>query len=156
MNGDGDMIRELQGPPGPPVDLYSALVAKRNPTGNLARLLDIGLDQFFGSANDLVVPSEGGWRIDRSGAKFIPGARIGCFGQGGNLPGESVTHVNIFAQPGASGFLVKALSGKAQSLTPIDPAMSLPDRRLLRAGAPGVAAPAATAGMYRWPPSGRG
>ena len=147
MNGDGDMIRELQGPPGPPVDRYSALVANCNPTGHLARLLDIGLDQFFGSANDLVVPSEGGWRIDRSGSKFIPGARIGCFGQGGNLPGESVTHVNIFAQPGASGFLVKALSSKAQSLTPIDPALSLPDRRLLRAGAAGVAAPVVTAGM---------
>ena len=65
-------------------------------------MLDIGLDQFFGSANDLVVPSEGGWRIDRSGSTFIPGARIGCFGQGGNLPGESVTHVNIFAQPGTT------------------------------------------------------
>jgi CHAT domain-containing protein len=147
MNGDGEVIRELQGPPGPPADRYSALVANCNPTGSLARLLDIGLDQFFGSANDLVVPSEGGWRIDRSGSKFIPGARIGCFGQGGNLPGESVTHVNIFAQAGASAFLVKALDGKAQPLTPIDPAASLPDRRLLRAGAPGVAAPTVTPGM---------
>ena len=147
MNGDGDMIRELQGPPGPPADGYSALVANCNPTGQLARLLDIGLDQFFGSANDLVVPSEGGWRIDRSGSKFIPGARIGCFGQGGNLPGESVTHVNIFAQPGASAFLARALQGKAQPLAPIDPALTLPDRRLVRAGAPGVAAPAITPGM---------
>jgi CHAT domain-containing protein len=94
-----------------------------------------------------VVPSEGGWRIDRSGSTFIPGVRIGCYGQGGNLPGESVTHVNIFAQPGASAFLVKALDGKPQPLTPIDPATSLPDRRLLRAGAAGVAAPAVTPGM---------
>jgi CHAT domain-containing protein len=147
MNGDGDMIQELQQPPGPPPDRYSALVANCNPTGKLARLLDIGLDQFFGSANDLVVPSEGGWRIDRSGSKFIPGARIGCFGQGGNLPGESVTHVNIFAQPGAPPFLLKALAGTAQPLTPMDPAVSLPDRRLLRAGAAGVAAPMVTPGM---------
>ena len=34
----------------------------------LLRLLDTGVDQFFGSANDLVVPSEGGWRIDQPGA----------------------------------------------------------------------------------------
>ena len=147
MNGEGEMIRTLQGPPGPPPDSYSALVANCNPTGKLARLLDIGLDQFFGSANDLVVPSEGGWRIDRSGSSFIPGARIGCFGQGGNLAGDSVTHVSIFEQPAATPFLVQALEGKTQPLTPIDPAVSLPDRRLLRAGASGIAAPAVTPGM---------
>lgn len=147
MNGDGDMIRILQGPPGPPPDSYSALVANCNPTGAFARLLDIGLDQFFGSANDLVVPSEGGWRVDRSGSTFIPGARIGCFGQGGNLPGDSVTHVSLFAQAASTRFLVNALEGKTQLLTPIDPAVSLPDRRLLRAGAAGVAAPAVTPGM---------
>ncbi|MEO8259426.1 MAG: CHAT domain-containing protein [Acidobacteriota bacterium] len=147
MNGDGEMIQSLQQPPGPPPDRYSALVANCSPTGRLTRLLDIGLDQFFGSANDLVVPSEGGWRIDRSGSKFIPGARIGCFGQGGNLAGESVTHVSIFAQPGATPFLVKALNGTAQPLTPMDPAVRLPDRRLLRAGAAGVAAPLVTPGM---------
>lgn len=65
MDGDGPLIRELQGPPGPPGDSYSALVANYAPSGDvLRRLLDVGLDQFFGSANDLVVPSEGGWRID--------------------------------------------------------------------------------------------
>jgi CHAT domain-containing protein len=147
MDGDGAMIRTLQAPPGPPPDRYSALVANYNPSGDvLRRLLDVGLDQFFGSANDLVVPSEGGWRVDRSGSTFITGSRIGCFGQGGNLPGDRVTHVNIFAQPGAAPFLVKALAGDAQPLTLVDPAKSLPDRRLLRAGAAGVAAPVVTAG----------
>jgi CHAT domain-containing protein len=147
MDGDGAMIRALQGPPGPPVDQYSALVANCNPAGDvLRRLLDVGLDQFFGSANDLVVPSEGGWRIDRSGSTFITGSRIGCFGPGGNLPGDSVTHVDIFAQPGTSQFLEKALAGDAQPLVPVDPAKSLPDRRLLRAGAAGVAAPLVTSG----------
>jgi CHAT domain-containing protein len=147
MNGDGEMIRELQGPPGPPPDRYSALVANCSPSGTLTRLLDAGLDQFFGSANDLVVPSEGGWRIDRSGKTFIPGSRIGCFGQGGNLAGDSVTHVDIFAQAAATPFLVRALDGKPQLLTPVDPAVTLPDRRLLRAGAAGVAAPVITPGM---------
>ena len=89
-------------------------MANYNPTGNpVQRLLDVGIDQFFDSANDLVVPSEGGWRVDRSGATFIPGTRIGCFGPGGNLPGESVTHVNFFAQPGDERFLVKALLRQA-------------------------------------------
>ena len=35
------------------------------PATLLRRLVDAGIDQFFSSANDLVVPSEGGWRIDR-------------------------------------------------------------------------------------------
>ena len=145
MDGDGGMIRELQSPPGPPADRYSALVANCNPAGNvLERLLDAGLDQFFGSANDLVVPSEGGWRVDRTGSAFIAGDRIGCFGPGGNLPGDTVTHVNIFAQPGAPLFLAKALAGDVQPLTALDPAQSLPDRRLVRARAEGVAVPAIT------------
>jgi CHAT domain-containing protein len=104
----------------------------------------VGLDQFFGSANDLVVPSEGGWRIDRVGSSFISGARIGCFGPGGNLPSDRVTHVNIFTQPAAAPFLAKALAGDVQPLPPVDPAKSLPDRRLLRAGAAGVSAPVVT------------
>lgn len=147
MDGDGLQIRTLQEPPGPPADRYSALVANYSPSGDvLRRLLDIGLDQFFASANDLVVPSEGGWRVDRSGSTFIPGARIGCFGPGGNLPGDAVTHVNIFAQPDAPAFIARALKGEAQTLAPVDPAQSLPDRRLLRAGAAGVATPAAAPG----------
>ena len=88
MDGDGPLIAAIQSPPGPPADAYSALVANYHPTGAaLQRLLDAGLDQFFGSANDLVVPSEGGWRIDRTNATSspIPATRIGCFGPGGNL-----------------------------------------------------------------------
>ena len=67
MDGDGELIAAIQMPPGPPADAYSALVANYQPTGDkLRRLIDAGIDQFFGTANDLVVPSEGGWRIDRS------------------------------------------------------------------------------------------
>ena len=29
-------------------------------------MADVGVDAFFGSANDLVVPSAGGWLIDRA------------------------------------------------------------------------------------------
>ena len=60
MDGEGDLIAAIQGPPGPPADAYSALVANYQPTGEvLQRLLDVGIDQFFASANDLVVPVGG-------------------------------------------------------------------------------------------------
>ena len=147
MDGDGDLIRELQSPPGPPADRYSVLAANYNPSGTvLERLLDIGIDQFFNTANDLVVPSEGGWRVDPSGGTFIPGSRIGCFGPGGNIDRDDVTHVNFFAQPETVAFLVAALNDQAQKLAPLDPAQQLPDRRLLRAGAAGVSVPAIAGG----------
>jgi hypothetical protein len=147
MDGDGDLIAELQRPPGPPADAYSALVANYNPRDAvLLRMIDTGVDQFFGSANDLVVPSEGGWRIDRAGSSFIPGDRIGCFGPGGNLSSDSVTHVGFFSEKATVDFLVTALRGERQPLAPVDPAKGLPDHRLLRAGAPGLSVPATATG----------
>lgn len=141
MDGEGDMIAAIQSPPGPPANAYSALVANYQPTDNvLQRLLDVGLDQFFGSANDLVVPSEGGWRIDRSGTSSIPAARIGCFGPGGNLPINSVTHVSFFSHTETVDFLVNALSGRQQPFNGVDPRRNLPDRRLLRGMPTGKAA----------------
>ena len=127
MDGDGELIRELQSPPGPPADRYSVLVANYSPSGSvLQRLLDIGIDQFFNTANDLVVPSEGGWRVDPSGGAFIPGSRIGCFGPGGNIARDDVTHVNFFSQPETVQFLVAALSDQPHKLQPLDPRERLP------------------------------
>jgi tetratricopeptide (TPR) repeat protein len=133
MDGEGQMIKALQGPPGPPSGAYSALVANYQPSDSIAhRLLDLGIDQFFSSANDLVVPSEGGWRIDRSSATFIPATRIGCFGPGGNLPSDSVTHAGFFSHAETVDFLVNGLLGRLQPLNGVDPRKSLPDRRLVR------------------------
>jgi len=43
-------------------------VSNYQPDGALwQRAVDAGVDWFFGSANDLVVPTEGGWLIDRDG-----------------------------------------------------------------------------------------
>src|SRR5262245_26733985 len=135
MDGEGDPIAALQSAPGPPANAYSALVANYQPTERtLQRLLDAGIDQFFGSANDLVVPSEGGWRVDRSTTTFIPATRIGCFGPGGNLTADAVTNVSFFTRPETADFLVAALSGRPQPLDGVDPRKPLPDRRLLRAG----------------------
>lgn len=142
MDADGDLIDAIQSPPGPPANAYSALVANYQPTGEmLQRLLDVGIDQFFGSANDLVVPSEGGWRVDRATSEFIPASRIGCFGPGGNLKLDSVTHVGFFSHPETVDFLVNALLGRPQPLDRVDPRKPLPDRRLVRGAATaGVAA----------------
>ena len=136
MDGDGELIAAIQKPPGPPADAYSALVANYHPSGDkLRRLMDAGIDQFFNAANDLVVPTEGGWRIDRSAAGHVPASRIGCFGPGGNLPADSVTHNTFYSQPATIEFLVNGLLGRPHNLDRIDPRKRLPDRRLLRGAA---------------------
>jgi hypothetical protein len=143
MDGAGQPIAELQSPPGPPADAYSALVANYNPSEEVwLRMLDCGIDQFFAAANDLVVPTAGGWHVGQPGKVLIPAARIGCFGAGGNLPGDSVTHINFFSRPETVDFLTRALAGEQQPLKRMDPLATLPDRRLLREGAAAYAAAA--------------
>ncbi len=127
MDGDGEFIAQIQAAADPPVGAYSALVANYRPETMLERLLDLGIDRFFGGANDLVVPSEGGWRTGASPAAFIPASRIGCFGPGGNLPSDAVTHVSFFSQPATTDFLLNALSGRSQALGVVNPSRALPD-----------------------------
>ena len=86
----------------------------------------MGIDQFFQTANDLVVPSEGGWRTDRSAAGHIPAPRVGCFGPGGNLPADSVTHGTFFSQPAAVDFIVNSLLDQPHGLARMDVRKSLP------------------------------
>ena len=65
MDNKGDIIQALQATPNPPNETYSALVANYEPdAGVLQRIIDAGADLFFPTANDLVVPTEGGWRVD--------------------------------------------------------------------------------------------
>jgi tetratricopeptide (TPR) repeat protein len=154
MDGAGELIAELQAPPDPSADVYSALVANYNPTKEvLLRMLDTGIDQFFGSANDLVVPSEGGWHVGQPGKVLIPAARIGCYGPGGNLAADSVTHVSFFSRPETVDFLVLALSGHPQALKGVNPLASLPDRRLLREGKAAFATAASVAEPEQGPVS---
>ncbi|MEM6757877.1 MAG: CHAT domain-containing protein [Pseudomonadota bacterium] len=128
MNRTGDQIRTLQRPPGPPTGAYSAIVSNFEPTAKLwARALDLGVDWIFGEANDLVVPTAGGVRVDRN-LDFIPRDQIGVYGPGGNLvpEGGPVHHMNSFAQSQTQDFLFNALTGAAQGLPPFDPDASLP------------------------------
>ncbi|MBL9211525.1 MAG: CHAT domain-containing protein, partial [Opitutaceae bacterium] len=143
MDSAGGLLAALQQPPGPPAAAYSALVANYHPTGNIAaRMLDVGVDSFFGSANDLVTPTEGGWRVDRDGANHVAAERIGCYGPGGNLAARDIQHLNFFSQPETVNFLVRALAREPLGIPPLDPTRPLPDRRFRRAGseAPAVAA----------------
>jgi hypothetical protein len=136
MDTAGEMIADLQGPPLPPASGYSALVSNFTPTTNiLERMADVGVDAFFGSANDLVVPSAGGWLIDRAdGPPSIPPERIGCFGAGGNFPSSlpAVNHLNFFERAETAAFLVRALNGTPHGLPQINPASPLPDSRSRR------------------------
>ena len=131
MDTAGEMVTELQGPPLPPASGYSALVSNFTPTANiLERMADVGVDAFFGSANDLVVPSAGGWLIDRADRPpSIPPERIGCFGAGGNFPSglPPVNHLNFFGRAETTAFLVRALNGTPHGLPQIDPSSLLPD-----------------------------
>jgi hypothetical protein len=140
MNSAGGLIGELQSPPGPPADSYSALAANFAPDQALwHRMLDVGIDGFFGLANDLVVPTAGGWRVDKDGTAYVAPERIGCFGTGGNLNAtEPVNHLNFFAQATAVSFIGEALAGKPHRAAALDPSRLLPNRREL--GAPGLPA----------------
>jgi tetratricopeptide (TPR) repeat protein len=150
MGPESEVIESLQAPPGAPAASYSALATNYQLEGPLyRRLLDAGLEQMFTAANDLIVPSDGSWRVDRSGQTFIPANRIGCFGPGGNLRREFVTHFTLLNQSEAADFLVASLLGRPAGLPPIDPTTALPDRRRLREissiSTPAPARPAAAA-----------
>lgn len=150
MNSEGAVIRQLQGPPGPPVHAYSALVANYQPDqGMLQRMLDTGVDVFFGTANDLVVPTEGGWRVGPSGTPVIAANQIGCFGLGGNLqnpPNEQVTHISFFSRSTTVDFLTHVLLGQPLGIATLDPATHLPfrgRRGVIAAGPPQPVGPSA-------------
>jgi hypothetical protein len=142
MATESGVIHDIQSPPPPPDGAYSALVANYEPDASLVeRMLDAGVDAFFSSANDLVVPTEGGWRVDDGRMPGVAADRIGCFGAGGNIAadGAGVHHLNFFAQPATVDFIVRALEGRPQSLPRQDPVADLPyrgRRRAIAAAAP--------------------
>jgi len=129
MNSQGAVIHQLQSSSGPPTSAYSSLVSNFQPDKNvLARMLDVGVDLVFQTANDLVVPTEGGWLVDQLASHVIPGDQIGCYGQDGNLqnpPDGGVTHVSFFSHPQTVDFLVQSLQGKAHGIPVLDPATRL-------------------------------
>lgn len=150
MDKNGEIIRRLQAAPGPGLGTtYSSLVSNYEPDQRLLkRMADAGVDAFFATANDLVVPTEGGWLVDPGGTPVIPGTRIGCFGRGGNIQNAaavSVIHTNFFGNSDTIDFLLRALRSEPHPLTPVDPGASLPFRgRRGAAAAVAAATPAAS------------
>lgn len=140
MNMNGDQIRRLEERQPPGAQGWQALVSNYHP-GKAEkwwlRLLDAGIDRFFQVANDLVVPTEGGWKLHGS-STIISAAHIGCFGPGGNLLTDEtgrVHHLNFFEQAEVVTFLSQALEGRSPALTRlIDPALALPARIGRRGG----------------------
>ena len=111
------------------LDSYAALVASFKPGSSLmARMRDAGVHRFFGSANDLVVPTEGGWQLGATSgggaSRAIAAGAIGCFGPDGNLTAsaDAVHHVNFFAAPRSVDFIAETLLGLPRSNAPFVPA----------------------------------
>jgi hypothetical protein len=129
MDPDSEYIGEIQEPPDAPGQtLYHALVSNFRPPRNwLARLGDLGVDAFFGGANDLVVPTEGGWKTADQPEVWIPPQRIACFGLGGNLAADAgVHHGGFFGNAEAVSFMVNRLKGEPTTLAELDTAARLP------------------------------
>jgi hypothetical protein len=83
-----------------------AAVARYEPTGSAARrLLDAAAGVFFEAANDLVVPTDGGVRL--GAGPDVPEAHVVRFG-----PGDSVHHLNFFAQEKTRAEIRIFLEGK--------------------------------------------
>ena len=90
----------------------------------------------FPTANDLVVPTEGGWR-GSNGTARNSGSRV-IVSAGGNLVQQQpVNHVNFF-QDRHRGFSVRALRGQPQPATPIDLEHDLPVRQASRCRSNGI------------------
>jgi hypothetical protein len=130
MNPKGEVIRDLQDSPAPPVRAYWAITTNHEPDETLlSRAADLGIDAFFAEANDMVVPTAGGWRVDDEAAPTIPAGQIVCFGPGGNVRvggRANVHHCNLFSQPETIDLLVRILRDEPLGVRPLDPATEPP------------------------------
>ena len=118
MDGRGGTVAAFERSAVP--EAYSALAASHRASGPLAlRLLESGVDRFFGEPHDLVVPTGGCFVLDRSGGARIPDGRVALFGEGGRL-GRSLRHpahhLDLFAREEAVAFLVASLAGEPFAL----------------------------------------
>ena len=123
MDSRGEVIAGLRSNILPPGVEWYALTANYQPTdpGIALRLADLGVDAFFGTENDLVVPTAGGWELGDPVAN-VPPNRVGCFGKGGNLlQGQNglVNHVRFFERPETHQFILDALQGRPLALDQI-------------------------------------
>lgn len=125
MDVNGESIALLQTAPAPPADSYSALVSNYVAKDIATMMVEAGVGLVFSGAHDLVVPTEGGWRVDYNLAN-IPAARIACFGPGGNLDTTPpVSHIGFFSMPASATFIANTLLGRTTNLENLDPSTIL-------------------------------
>jgi hypothetical protein len=140
---DSALLSELDGSLATRASAVSTSFAP--PPALLPRLLDAGADLFFRSANDLVVPTEGGFRLGAA-APALPGERILCFGAGGNARETSRHHLNLFDSKETVAFVARALLGEAQPYEPVDVSRDLPAHGARRRAGLGAATRVEAAG----------
>lgn len=131
----GQTVMDLQS--SPLSGHYSALVSNYFPDAALwQRAQDAAVDDVFESACDLLMPSEGGWRIRREGGGQLSAGTVGAFGAGGNLDsgGKPVHHWNFFACQAAADFIATAIHGVDHGLRSLDTNAPLPSRRFADEG----------------------
>ncbi|MBK9089447.1 MAG: CHAT domain-containing protein [Holophagales bacterium] len=114
MDGRGGTVAAFERSAVP--EAYSALAASHHASGPLAlRLLESGVDRFFGEPHDLVVPTQGCFVLDRASGAQVADERVALFGSGGRL-GRSLRrpahHLDLFAREEAVAFLVASLAGE--------------------------------------------
>lgn len=136
MDPAGAFIDDLQDPPDAPRGTaYHALVSNFSPPREWkTRLLDTAVDTFFHGANDLVVPTEGGWKTSDTPDGWIPGERIACCGPGGNLHTDLRTtlhHGAFFRDAETVEFILASLKSGQSGLPRIDTQRPLPSRDML-------------------------
>ena len=141
MDMDADVIASLRSSGLPAGVEWYSLVANYQASDAriLARLADLSVDAFFATANDLVVPSEGGWKLGTPPAAYVAPDRVGCFGAGGNLLPDQpwlVNHLSFFSRPELHTFVRRALAGEPLGLAGVATQDPLPKRGLLRSATP--------------------
>ncbi|HVT44312.1 MAG TPA: CHAT domain-containing protein [Thermoanaerobaculia bacterium] len=123
-----ELIERLQAAP-PPKALCTVIASNYEPPAPIwKRLIDAGTDQVFGSANDLVVPTEASWKSGER-ASWIAADQIACYGRGGNLApadGDDVPHTGFFDRPETLELISRVLSGEPLGLAPVDRDRDLP------------------------------
>ena len=112
------MIAAIQGPPGPPCRRLLR-AGRQLPADRPDRCSVCWMSASISSSDPPTIwssPRRAAGASIAPTAGFIPASRIGCFGPGGNLPADSVTHVSFFSQPETVDFLVNGLLGRPQPL----------------------------------------
>ncbi len=115
MDPDGPVIAAFRERGSSDVPACHAAVTEFEASGALRlRLADALVDAFFAEANDLVVPTAGGWQLGPPGAAEIEAARRLSFAPKAPGAASEVHHLNILAQPATAGFLLAALGATTQ------------------------------------------